>query len=144
MSSDVRNPLTITLCGSLARAGHDLRRVERALALAGHLVHAPCPPLPGERPATAEQIRHLTARHYAAMNRSDVVIAVVPDGIVGEATASEVRYAQHRGVRVLHCFDVDALVADVAAWLDGPVVAPYRPTGVIPARDVHLPAGVAS
>ncbi|MFD6770619.1 hypothetical protein ACFWC6_30850 [Micromonospora chalcea] len=114
--------LTITLCGSLTRARHDLRRVHRALALAGHLVHAPCPPLPGEHPPTAEQHANLAARHYAAINHSDLVIAVTPDGWPGEATGDEIRHATTEGKPVRWLLDpaaVDALISDVAAWLDG-------------------------
>ncbi|MEU4640850.1 hypothetical protein [Micromonospora sp. NPDC023814] len=111
--------LTVTLCGSLTRAATDLARVHRALALAGHLVHAPCPPLPGEAAITGEQLDRLTERHYEAIRQSDLVIAVIPDGRPGNATHYEMRYAKHFGKAVRWVTDVDALVGDVAAWLDG-------------------------
>jgi nucleoside 2-deoxyribosyltransferase len=110
--------LTVTLCGSLRRAGHDLHRVHRALALAGHLVHAPVPALPGEPEPTAGQKHNLTTRHLAAIRRSDLVIAVVPDRRPGGATAEEMRYADIAGIRarwVMSPADVDALIADIAA-----------------------------
>lgn len=115
--------LTVTLCGSLTRAAHDLARVHRTLALAGHLVHAPVPALPGEPAITAEQRANLDQRHRAAIDRSDLVIAVMPDGLPGDATATEIRYAQMLGKPVRMVVDVDALVGDVAAWLNGAEVA---------------------
>lgn len=111
--------LTVTLCGSLTRAAGDLTRIHRALALAGHLVHAPVPALPGEAPIRAEQRDQLAERHYAAIRRSDLVIGVIPDGRPGDATHYEMRYAKHFGKTARWVTDVDALVGDVAAWLDG-------------------------
>ncbi|MEV6800542.1 hypothetical protein AB0M91_19675 [Micromonospora rifamycinica] len=111
--------LTITLCGSTSRAAHDLARVHRALALAGHLVHAPVPPMQGEPPATTEQLQALTERHRAAIDASHLVIAVIPDGHTGVATAAEMTYAERYAPTTRWVTDVDALVGDPAAWLDG-------------------------
>ncbi|MGX4657080.1 hypothetical protein ACWCHM_26025 [Micromonospora sp. SCSIO 07396] len=110
--------LTITLCGSTRRHAHDLARVHRALALAGHLVHAPCPPLPGEPAPTAEQLNRLTERHLAAIDASHLVLAIVPDG-PGEATRAEMAYAARYAPASCWVTNVDALVGDVDAWLDG-------------------------
>ncbi|GAB2952055.1 hypothetical protein GCM10027280_45570 [Micromonospora polyrhachis] len=107
--------LTITLCGSLTRAGRDLTRVHRALALAGHLVHAPTPPLPGEPTPTPEQYANLVLRHHAAIRRSDLVIAICPDGEPGDATRSEMAYAQLVGRHTRWAYDIDALLVDIAA-----------------------------
>lgn len=130
--------LTVTLCGSLTRAHHDLARVHRALALAGHLVHAPVPALPGEAEPTTQQRIQLAVRHRAAIDVSDLVLAVIPDGRPGEATNAEMTYAERHAPRVRWVTDVDALVADVAAWLDGAEVpAPAvttpapRPVGAV-------------
>ncbi|GHJ11193.1 hypothetical protein TPA0907_55600 [Micromonospora humidisoli] len=111
--------LTITLCGSTRRHAHDLTRVHRALALAGHLVHAPCPPLPGEPAPTPEQLDRLTERHHAAIDASHLVLAVVPDGWAGAATVAEMAYAERYAPAARWVTDVDALVGDVDAWLDG-------------------------
>lgn len=110
--------LTVTLCGSLTRAADDLARVHRALALAGHLVHAPVPAQPGEPEPTAEQLNQLTRRHYAAIDASDLVLGIVPDGQAGYATGGEMRYAARYAPATRWVTDVDALVGDVAAWLD--------------------------
>jgi hypothetical protein len=110
--------LTITLCGSLTRAAADLARVHRALALAGHLVHAPVPPLPGEPAPTAEQLYALHLRHRAAIDASDLVLGIVPDGRPGAATVAEMAHAQVVAPRALWVTDVDALCGDPAAWLD--------------------------
>lgn len=109
--------LTVTLCGSLTRAANDLRRVERALALAGHLVHAPCPPLPGDPTATAEQVRRLADRHYAAIDASHLVIGIAPDGRPGAATSAEMLYAAHvaRIGWALSPAAVNKLIADITA-----------------------------
>ncbi|MEU3455625.1 hypothetical protein ABZ671_18790 [Micromonospora sp. NPDC006766] len=107
--------LAITLCGSITRAPEALRRVERALALAGHLVNAPIPPLPGESDLTPGQLANLTTGHHAAIRRSDLVIAVVPDGRPGDSTRSEVRYAEQLGVPVRWVWDVDPFVAALGA-----------------------------
>ncbi|MFG3702403.1 hypothetical protein ACGF5C_31650 [Micromonospora sp. NPDC047620] len=110
--------LTVTLCGSLTRAATDLARIHRALALAGHLVHTPVPPLPGETPATAEQIRNLADRHYAAINDSQLVIGVATDGRPGSSTSTEMRYAVALVGHtrwVLSPQALDALLADIAA-----------------------------
>ncbi|WP_329013139.1 hypothetical protein OG271_03865 [Micromonospora rifamycinica] len=110
--------LTITLCGSTRRHPHALARVHRALALAGHLVHAPVPPLPGEPAPTAEQLRRLTERHLAAIDASHLVLAIVPTGQPGDATRAEMAYAERYAPAARWVFDVDALVGDVDAWLD--------------------------
>jgi hypothetical protein len=112
----VTQPLTITLCGSLTRARHDLARIHRALALAGHLVHAPMPPLPGEAPATPEQLDRLTERHLAAIDRSDLVAT---DGYLGPATRAEMNHAEQQHVPIRVVVDAGALTGDVAAWLNG-------------------------
>jgi hypothetical protein len=111
-------PLTVTLCGSLRRAGDDLARVHRALALAGHLVHAPVPALPGEPEPTAGQKFNLTTRHLAAIRRSDLVVGIVPDRRPGGDTADEMRYADIAGIRTRWAMspaEVDALIADIVA-----------------------------
>lgn len=94
------NPQTITLCGSITRDIHDLTRIHRALALAGHLAYSPVPPLPGEPDLTAEQLANLTAGHYAAIDASDLVIGVAADGRIGTSTSGELRYARTRGIPV--------------------------------------------
>lgn len=110
--------LTITLCGSLTRAADHLARVHRALALNGHLVHAPVPALDGEPAPTPEQVANLTTRHHAAIRRSDLVIGIAPDGRVGDATRGEMDYAADRGIPtrwVLSDADLVRLFFDIAA-----------------------------
>lgn len=107
--------LTVTLCGSLTRAAHDLARVHRALALGGHLVHAPVPALPGEPAITAEQRANLDQRHRAAIDRSDLVIAV---RWPGDHSQAELHYAGHRDIPIRWATtdaDIHALLADIAA-----------------------------
>ncbi|MFI2577718.1 hypothetical protein ACH5AJ_36595 [Streptomyces rochei] len=120
----MRRRLTITLCGSRRRAAHDLARVHRALALAGHLVHAPVPHLPGEPTPTDEQTRQLADRHRAAIDASHLVLAIVPDGWAGESTVAEMAYAERYAPATRWVTDVDALVGDPAAWLDGADIYP--------------------
>jgi hypothetical protein len=104
--------LTITLCGSLTRAADDLARLAWHLKAAGHHVHAPTPAPPGVAP-TWQQLAGLTGQHSAAIRRSDLVIAVVPDRRIGDATANEMRLAVDLAIPHTVVEDVEAFIADI-------------------------------
>lgn len=107
--------MIITLSGSITRAMTAMRRIERALVLAGHTVYVPCPPLPDEPPLTPQQLHNLTVGHHRAIRGSDLVIAVVPDRAVGDSTRSETQYAEQHGVRVIWVWDAGAFLIDITA-----------------------------
>lgn len=110
--------LTITLCGSLTRARDDLSRVHRALALAGHLVHAPVAALPGEPAPTREQLHRLAVRHRAAIRQSDLVVIVATDGYLGPSTRAEMDHAEQQQIPTQLVVDVNAYLAELAGDID--------------------------
>lgn len=107
------NPTVITLCGSITRAHDELVRLAWHLNTVGHLVYVPLPPPDGVTP-TDEQINHLNAGHRAAIDRSDLVIVVVPDGRIGESTTAEAAYATQQGKPVRMVGGVDAYVREMS------------------------------
>jgi hypothetical protein len=147
--------LTVTLCGSLGRAAHDLHRVHRAFIRAGWTAYAPTPAHPGETPPSIAEITNITGGHLRAIRRSAWTVGVVPDGVVGDSTRAEIGHAAEHGKTVrlaLSPADVDELIAEVRAGrLQRPDYSGACPScgradtvltdGRIPAHDVY---GLAS
>ncbi|MER7331801.1 MULTISPECIES: hypothetical protein [unclassified Micromonospora] len=125
--------LTITLCGSLGRAAHDLARVHWHLHAAGHEVYAPVP-APPEADPSPTQIENIVAKHMQRIDRSDLVIAVIPDGVIGHRTGDEMRRAERQGISTRYDTDVDALIADITAGrlLDGTDTCPRDAVTAVP------------
>lgn len=110
--------LTVTVCGSLTRAATDINRVAWHLKAAGHDVYQPTPKPDDVTAPTAGQIHNITAGHYAAIDRSHLVVAVINDGRPGAATTAEILHAISRRIPVRIAMDADEiglLIADITA-----------------------------
>jgi hypothetical protein len=100
-----------TICGSLTRAGQPMRRVAAELRAQGYLVHCPMP----TPSATAEEMAEKWRRH---IDHCDLVVAVIVDGYIGEATRGELEHAERVGTPIrwvrLHGPEVHTL--GCASW----------------------------
>lgn len=90
----------VTLCGSVRFAEEHLA-AHRRLSLEGHIVLLPALPL-SDDDSLAAHVEVLAALHRRKIDMSDRVHIVNPGGYVGEATASEVAYAEANGKTVTY------------------------------------------
>ena len=108
---------TITICGSLTRAADAMNLIAWHLKAAGHIVYQPTPKPANVTHMTDLQRRRITEGHLAAIRRSSLVILVVPDSYMGDATRAEMDHAEQHQIPTQLVVDVEEFLADLADGL---------------------------
>jgi hypothetical protein len=133
-----QQPLLATVSGTFRKAIDDVQRDVERLGDAGVLVLSPADPRIVDRFGdfvfvASDQVRHLRtvqARHLAAIEVSDFLWLVAPDGYVGTSAAMEIGFAVARRIPI-YCAEVpsDLTLRQWVTVVEGIAGAVERHTG---------------